>query len=48
MCKHTSVKFKLQQLTNETIPLSAFTGNEAQLDICAKVFGKQVRWHFLM
>ena len=48
MCKHTSVEFKLQQLTNETIHLSAFTGNEAQLDICAKVFGKQVRWHFLM
>ena len=38
MSKHTSVETKLQQLTSETIHLSAFTGNEAYLDICAKGF----------
>ena len=36
MCKHTSVKSKLQQLTSETIHLWTFTGNKAHLDICAR------------
>ena len=48
VCKDIRVEPQLQQLTGEILHPSAINGNEARLDICARVFGKQVRWHFLM